>query len=223
MIQAHQQSRRTAGWAKSQSRASPKHCTIQSASTETGSWTLQYSAKTAFPTRKKFLSLSLNKKTTRVLKNTAAQTSFFPLPLCWYCDRHYDTPSIVWYLVDLGQGWDRSMCSYGERRWLGNTAALCWQHHLSYKICIKWKHHLPCTHTNTNTQDWVFEKKVLFGPPNVENYAYANKSFLIIYMVPSLELVVSIIMVNSCSQNEVQPRKSLSQLQHTATNTCGYS
>lgn len=46
-IQAHQQSRRTAGWAKSQARASPKHCTIQiPASTEPRSWTLQYSAKT---------------------------------------------------------------------------------------------------------------------------------------------------------------------------------
>lgn len=46
-IQAHQQSRRTAGRAKSQARALPKHCTIQiPASTEARSWTLQYRAKT---------------------------------------------------------------------------------------------------------------------------------------------------------------------------------
>lgn len=106
----------------------------------------------------------LTGKKNQFWKTLQSRPNFFPLPLCWYCDRY-----TINCLADLGQGWGRSMCSHGGGRWPVNMMLWGFQHHLSYKICIKWKLRLPCTYTNTNIQDWVFEKNILFGSPNVQN------------------------------------------------------
>lgn len=181
-VQAHQQSRRTAGQAKSLIETLNHSDTSQ----QSPSWNLQWSGKTQpfLPGKKKIpLPFLLIVRIAGFMKNPAAQPSF-PPSLCVVTACHNLSP-VVYYLANCARDKAEAACSHGEGRWLVNTMAWCVSN-IIYSMKHIWNENLVCVQSKRQTPRFepVYLRKVYFI--DLQNWRMRH-SFFIIYRFAFLE------------------------------------